>query len=91
MEDRQSSMAYFKAIGQLFQRARARKLALETSIRYIQEEAEKSKIDGDSTLEKKIQTLKANLKNRELTDRELLSEVRGLYEVLEATRGKVPG
>jgi hypothetical protein len=91
MEDRQSSMAYFRAIGQLFQRAGARKLALETSIRWIQEESKTSEIDGDSTLKKKIQTLKANLKSHELTDRELLLEVRGFYEALEAARGKVQG
>ena len=91
MEDRRSSMAYFKAIGQLFQRAGARKLALETSIRWIQEESKKSLIDGDSILKKKIQTVKATLKHRELTDRELLAEVRGLYEALESARGKIPG
>ena len=84
-------MAYFKAIGQLFQRAGARKLALETSIRWIQEESKKSLIDGDSILKKKIQTVKATLKHRELTDRELLAEVRGLYEALESARGKIPG
>ena len=84
-------MAYFKAIGQLFQRTGARNLALETSIRWIQEESKKSMIDGDSIFQNKIQTVKANLKNRELSDRELLLEVRGLYEALESARGKVPG
>ena len=90
-EDGRSSMAYFKAIGQLFHRAGARNLALETSIRWIQEESKKSMIDGDSIFQNKIQTVKANLKNRELSDRELLLEVRGLYEALESARGKVPG
>ena len=84
-------MAYFKAIGQLFQRSGARKLALETSVRWIQEESKKSLIDKDSIFQKRIQKVKANLKNRELTDRELLLEVRGLYEALESARGKVAG
>ena len=91
IEDRRSSMAYFKAIGQLFRRTGARKLALETAVRWVQEESKKSLVDEDSILQKKIQTVKANLKNREWTDRELLLEVRGLYEALESARGKVPG
>jgi hypothetical protein len=91
IEDRRSSMAYFKAIGQLFQRAGARRLALETSVRWIQEESKKSLIDGDSIFQKKIQTVKAGLTKQEWTDRELLLEVRGLYEALESARGKDPG
>jgi hypothetical protein len=82
-------MAYFKAIGQLFQRAEARNLALETSVRWIQDESKKLLVDKDPVFQKRIQEEKSNLKKRELTDRELLLQVRGLHEALEAVRKKV--
>ena len=88
-EETQTSMAYFKAIGQLFQRAEARNLALETSVRWIQDESKKLLVDKDPVFQKRIQEEKSNLKKRELTDRELLLQVRGLHEALEAARRKV--
>ena len=89
MEETQTSMAYFKAIGQLFQRAEARNLALETSVRWIQDESKKLLVDKDPVFQKRIQEEKSKLKKRELTDRELLLQVRGLHEALEAVRKKV--
>ena len=90
-EEGQTSLAYFKAIGQLFQRAGARNLALETSVRWAQEESRKYLIDRDAGFQKKLQTIKADLKNREMTDQELLVRVKGLHEALDSARRKMPG
>jgi hypothetical protein len=86
----QNSMVYFKAIGQLFQRAEARSLALETTVRWSREESKKLLVDKDTDFQKRIQKVKSDLKkNREMTDRELLAQVKGLHEALEAARKKV--
>lgn len=90
-EETRTSMAYFKAIGQLFQRAGARKLALETSVRWVQDEAKKYLVDRDEVFQKKIQAVKADLKTREMTDRDLLVRVRGLHEALDLARGRTQG
>ena len=90
-EERPTSMAHFKAIGQLFQRAGARKLALETSVRWVQGESKKYLVDRDKVFQKKIRTIGADLKNREMTDRELLVRVRGLYAALDLARRRLPG
>lgn len=90
-EERQTSMAYFKAIGQLFQRAGARNLALETSVRWAQEESRKYLIDRDEGFQKQIKIIRANLNNREMTDRELLVQVKGLHEALDTARRRKPG
>ena len=87
-EETQTSMAYFKAIGQLFQRARARNLALETTIRWVLDEARKLLVDKDPELKKRIQTVKTKYGKREMTDRELLLQVRGLHETLDTARKK---
>lgn len=84
-------MAYFKAIGQLFQRAGARNLALETSVRWAQEESRKYLIDRDEGFQKQIKIIRANLNNREMTDRELLVQVKGLHEALDTARRRKPG
>lgn len=88
-EDTQSSMAYFKAIGQLFQRAEARNLALETTVRWSRDESKRLLVDKDTAFQKRIQKVKSDLKNREITDKELLEQVQGLHEALEAARKKV--
>jgi hypothetical protein len=88
-EETQSSTAYFKAIGQLFQRAEARHLALETSVRWSRDESKKLLVDKDPVFQKTINKMKSGLKNREMTDRELLVKVRELHEALETARRKV--
>ena len=60
-----------------------------TSVRWIQDESKKLLVDKDPVFQKRIQEEKSNLKKRELTDRELLLQVRGLHEALEAVRKKV--
>jgi hypothetical protein len=88
-EETKSSLSYFKAIGQLFQRAEARNLAIETTVRWIRDESKKLLVDKDTDFQKRIQKVKSDLKNREMTDRELLANVQGLHEALEAARRKV--
>lgn len=87
-EEPETSMAYFQAIGRLFQRAGARNLALETSIRWVLNEAKQLLVDKDPEFKKSVQKVKSNLKQQDMTDRELLLEVRGLYKALEAARRK---
>ena len=90
-EERRSSLAYFEAMAHLFQRAHARKLAFETVARWIKDEAKKFLVDQDSSFQNSLKAARQRFQGEEISDRELLIQVRGLYDALDKARKRAPG
>jgi hypothetical protein len=90
-EERRSSLAYFKAMAHLFQRAQARRLAFETVARWIQDEAKKFQVDKDGSFQSSLKAAKQRFQGGEISDRDLLMQVRGLYNALDEARKRAPG
>jgi len=89
--ERRSSLAYFEAMAHLFQRAQARRLAFETVARWIQEEAKKFLVDKDGSFQNSLKAAKQRFQGGEISDKELLVQVRGLYDALDEARKRAPG
>jgi hypothetical protein len=90
-EERRSSLEYVRAMAQLFQRARARPLALKAAIRWIEDEAEKTLVYRDRSLQSKLLAARRRLEQQEIGERELLKSVRGLYLALDEARNRAVG
>jgi hypothetical protein len=84
--ERRSSMEHLQAIARLFQRAGARDLAMGALLRWTEEAARKDLLNGDRAVESALGAARKRVENRDLTDRELLSTVRGLYRALAGAR-----
>jgi len=84
-------MEYVSAMAQIFQRAQARGLALETVARWVEDEGQRMLVDKDSIFRNRLTTARERLHGQEMTDRELLLQVRGLYDALGEARGRAPG
>jgi hypothetical protein len=87
-EKRRSSLEYVKAMAQLFQRGRARVLAFEALVRWIEKEAKNILVHRDDTLQNKLLAARRNPDKQVVSDRDLLVSARGLYSALDEARRK---
>ena len=90
-EERRSSLEYVKAMAQLLQRAKARVLAFEALIRWIEGEAKRILVSTDRDFQNKLLSAQERVKEQQITERELLVSVRGLYTALDKARSKATG
>jgi hypothetical protein len=81
-----SSMEYVRAMAQLFQRVKARRLALESVLRWFDEETRRLLLDRDPVLQKDMAQAKKQVLLETMTDRDLVSVVRKLYGALARAR-----
>jgi hypothetical protein len=87
-EKRRSSLEYVKAMAQLFQRGRARVLAFEALVRWIEKEAKDILVHRDHSLQNKLLAARRNPDRQVVSERDLLTSVRGLYSALDEARRK---
>jgi hypothetical protein len=87
-EKRRSSLEYVKAMAQLFQRGRARVLAFEALVRWTEKEAKNILVHRDHTLQNKLLAARHNPEKQVVSERDLLTSVRGLYSALDEARRK---
>ena len=81
-----SSMEYVRAVAQLFQRVKARRLALESVLRWFDEETRRLLLDRDPAFQKDMTEAKKQVLLETMTDRDLVSMVRKLYGALARAR-----
>jgi hypothetical protein len=86
-----SSMQYVKAMAQLFERYRVRGLALESNIRWVEDEAKRLLLEKDRALQQTLNAVRQRLQNQEINDHELLLDVRNLYKALHRAQNKATG
>lgn len=86
-----SPMEFVRAMAGLFQRARANRLALETLIRWTEEEASRLLVDKDRALRESLRQSKNRYQANEVTDRDLLFESKNLHAALEKAKRHAPG
>jgi hypothetical protein len=79
------------SVWQLFQRVKARRLALESVLRWFDEEARRFLLDKDPVFQRDMTEAKNRLSLETMTDRDLVSAVRKLYNTLARVRGQAPG
>lgn len=85
-EMERSSMEYVRAMAQLFQRVKARRLALESVLRWFDEETRRLLLDRDPAFQKDMTEAKKQVLLETMTDRDLVSVVRKLYGALARAR-----
>jgi hypothetical protein len=85
-ETERSSMEYVRAMAQLFQRVKARRLALESVLRWFDEETRRLLLDKDPAFQRDMAEAKTQLSSESMTDRDLLNGVRKLYGALARVR-----
>jgi hypothetical protein len=85
-ETERSSMEYVRAMAQLFQRVKARRLALESVLRWFDEETRRLLLDRDPVFQKDMAEAKKQLSLESMTDGGLLNAVRKLYGALARAR-----
>ena len=79
-------MEYVRAVAQLFQRVKARRLALESVLRWFDEETRRLLLDRDPAFQKDMTDAKKQVLLETMTDRDLVSVVRKLYGALARAR-----
>lgn len=88
-ETERSSMEYVRAIAHLFQRVKARRLALESVLRWFDEEARRLLFDKDPVFQKDMAEARKQLSSETMTDGSLVNGVRRLYGALgRAKKGR---
>lgn len=85
-ETGRSSMEYVRAMAQLFQRVKARRIALESVLRWFDEETRRLLLDKDPAFQREMAEAKKRLSPGTMTDRDLVSVVRKLYNTLARAR-----
>jgi len=85
-EAERSSMEYVRAMAQLFQRVKARRLALESVLRWFDEETRRLLLDKDPAFQRDMAEAKKQLSSESMTDGDLLNVVRKLYGALARAR-----
>jgi hypothetical protein len=90
-ETERSSMEYVRAMAQLFQRVKARRLALESVLRWFDEETRRLLLDRDPAFQREKTEAKKRLSWESMTDSDLVSSVRRLYSTLARVRKQAPG
>jgi hypothetical protein len=81
-EMERSSMEYVRAVAQLFQRVKARRLALESVLRWFDEEARRLLFDKDPGFQRDMAEAKKQVSSETMTDGALVNAVRRLYSAL---------
>jgi hypothetical protein len=90
-ETERSSMEYARAMAQLFQRVKARRLALESVLHWFDEETRRLLLDKDPALQRDMAEAKKRLSLGTTTDRDLVNVVRKLYGALARVRRQASG
>jgi hypothetical protein len=90
-EKRRSSLEYVSAMAHLYQRGRGQVSALDTLVRWIEEQAKSMLVHKDNNLRNALLTARRQLEKKETTEKELLTVSRGLYLALEEARRKAVG
>jgi hypothetical protein len=85
-ETDRSSMEYVRAMAHLFHRVKARRIALESVLRWFDEERRRLLLDRDPAFQKETTEAKSRLSLETLTDRDLANVVRRLYGALARAR-----
>jgi hypothetical protein len=85
-ETERSSMEYIRAMAQLFQRVKARRLALESVVHWFDEETRRLLLDKDPAFQRDMAEAKKRLSWESMTDRDLVGAVRKLYNTLARAR-----
>mgnify|MGYP005846531653 FL=1 len=85
-ETARSSLEYVRAVAHLFQRVKARRLALERVLRWFEAEARRLLLERDPAFRKDRAEAKKQVLAKTMTDRELVSVVRKLYGALARAR-----
>lgn len=85
-EERSCSLEHVRAMAQLYQRAKARVLALNAMVRWIEEEAKSILVHRERNLRNKLLIARQQLEIPDTTEKELLNLSRGLYSALEQAR-----
>ncbi len=86
-----SSMEYVRAMAQLFQRFKARPLALESVLRWFDEETRRLLLEKNPAFQRDMAEARKRLSLGTMTDRDLVSSVRKLYNTLARVRKQAPG
>jgi hypothetical protein len=88
-ETERSSMEYVRAMAQLFQRVKARRLALESVLRWFDEETRRLLLDKNSAFQKEVTEARKQGSLETMTDRDLVNVVRKVYSALaRAKKGR---
>jgi len=90
-EGRSSSLEYVRAMAQLYHRAKARVLALNAVVRWIEEEAKSIMVHRERNLRNKLLIARQQLEIPDTTEKELLNLSRVLYSALEQARRRAVG
>ena len=85
-ETERSSMEYVRAMARLFQRVKARRLALGSLLRWFDEETRRFLLDKNPAFQKDMAEAKKVFSLETVTDRELVHAVRKLYSSLARAR-----
>ena len=88
---RSSSLEHVRAMAQLYQRAKARVLALNAVVRWIEGEAKSIFVHRERNLRNKLLIARQQLEIPDTTEKELLNLSRGLYSALEQARRRAVG
>jgi hypothetical protein len=88
---RRSTMEYVHAMAGLLRKARARGLALEVLVGWVEEEARRALIETDRALQGALRASRQQAQEPRLDDRQLLITVRRLYRALEGARRRALG
>jgi hypothetical protein len=87
-ETERSSMEYVRAMARLFQRVKARRLALESVLRWFDEETRRLLLERNPAVQEEMAETRKQLSLETLSDRELVNAVRKLYDTLARVRKK---
>jgi hypothetical protein len=85
-EIERSSMEYVRAMAHLFQRVKARRIALESILRWFDEESRRLLLDKDPAFQKDMAEANKQLSLETMSDRGLVNMVRKLYDALARAR-----
>lgn len=89
--DQRSSMEYIQAMASIFQRGRARTLALTSNLHWIEEEAKRYFIDRDETFKNTVQSVRDCISKEDMDDNRLLHQVNRLYRSLKEAKQRAAG
>lgn len=81
-----SSMEYVRAMARLFQRGEKRGFALESMVRWVEDEARVHLLNRDGNLRKAVDSARQCLQAQAITDDGLLNHTRVLFDSLEKAR-----
>ena len=84
-------MEYIAALANLFQQTKNSHYILEALLKRIKQDSQRYLIQGDSGLKQAFHGAEEKLKGPELTNHELLSEVKKLYQSFYRAKHLAPG